>query len=184
MDNMHDIFHKFLTMYNLYSKPIPGYQNVYINRMGCVYDRFGNPIQPYRYRDGEHYDLLYVRDMDNKPHVIGVHQAVAMTFNENYYPGCIVHHKDENKYNNWDTNLEITNRSMHGRQHNPNKYKSISAYCQVCGREFIWSGEEQKRYYIDLRRGKRRIISCSRSCSSYYARMNQLGKIINPDVAK
>lgn len=176
MDKVYDIFHRFMTMYDLYSKPIPGYQNVFINRIGCVYDMFGNSIQPYQYRDGEHYDSLYVRDMNNKPHVIGVHQAVAMTFNPNYYPGCIVHHRDENKYHNWDTNLEVTSRSAHGHHHSPIKYQPIPVNCQVCGKLFMWSSEEQQRYYSDLRRGKTRIISCSKSCSSYYGRMTQLGR--------
>lgn len=176
MDNVYDVFQKFMITYDLYPKPIPGYRNVFINRIGCVYDMFGNKIQPYLYRDGEHYDSLYVRDMDNKPHVIGIHQAIAMTFNPNYYPGCIVHHKDENKYHNWDTNLEVTSRSAHGFHHHPNKYQPIPAYCQVCGRVFMWGAEEQRRYYADLHRGKPRIISCSRSCSSFYGRMTQLGR--------
>ena len=73
MDDVYDVFQKFMITYDLYPKPIPG----------CVYDMFGNKIQPYLYRDGEHYDSLYVKDMDNKPHVIGIHQAIAITFDPN-----------------------------------------------------------------------------------------------------
>lgn len=173
---MLNIFKSFMDTYDMYPRPIPGYQNIQINRIGMVYDNNWNRITPYMYRDGEHYDSLYVRDMNNKPHVIGVHQAVAMTFNPDYYPGCIVHHKDENKYHNWDTNLEITSRREHASHHHPIKYQPTLTCCQVCGKEFIWNPEEQQRYYSDLRRGKSRIISCSRSCSSFYGRMTQLGR--------
>lgn len=173
---MTKIFQSFMDTYDLYAKPIPGYQNIQINRLGMVYDNNWNMISPYMYRDGSHYDMIYAKDYNNNPHVIGVHQAVAMTFNPNYYPGCIVHHKDENKYNNWDTNLEIISRSDHSCIHQI-KYHPVTARCEVCGKEFIWTPERQQLYYSDLRRGRNRIITCSRGCSSYYGRLIQLGRI-------
>ena len=175
--NPYDIFKEFMDVYDMYPKPIPGFQNRYINRLGMVYDQNGNQIQPYKYNDNSHYHALYVRDYNNNPHVIGIHQAVAMTFLNGYYPGCIVHHKDENKYHNWDSNLEIISRSDHGRHHHPFKYQPIWQTCQVCGNRFLWTPEEQYRYYSDIKRGKNRIITCSRPCAAYYGRMVQLGRV-------
>lgn len=176
-NDIYDIFNTFMTTYDLYPKPIPQYPNYQIDRMGTVYDMNGNKIRPYQYRDTNQYDMTYVRDEQNKPHVFGIHQLVAMTFLPDYYPGCIVHHKDENKYNNWDTNLEITDRSEHASHHNPYKYSPIKAICDVCGNEFIWTSERQKLYYSDIRRGKNRAITCSKSCSSYIGRMTQLSNL-------
>lgn len=176
MHNPYDIFNTFMTTYDLYPKPIPQYPNYQVDRMGNVYDMNDVKIRPYHYDDGEHYDSIYLRDEQNKPHVFGIHQLVAMTFLPDYYPGCIVHHKDENKYNNWDTNLEITNRSEHTSHHH-SKYNPIETVCDVCGNKFIWTPERQQLYYSDIRRGKNRIITCSRVCSSYYGRQVQLGNI-------
>lgn len=173
---LYGILKTFMDAYDLYPKPIPGYQNIHINRFGIACDDNFNIRQPYSYHDEEHYDMLYVRDYKNKPHVIGVHQAVAKTFNPDYYPGCIVHHRDENKYHNWDSNLEILDRSNHAKIHHAKKYYPIKATCQVCGKSFIWSAESQQRYYSDLRRNINRIITCSRNCASYQGRMTQLGK--------
>ena len=175
MDDLYKLFNDFMTTYDFYPRPIPGYQNRYINRLGMVYDNQGNQIIPYHYDN--QYDTIYVRDLNGNPHIIGVHQAVSMTFDPNYYPGCIVHHKDENKYHNWDSNLEVISRPDHARLHNPQKYQPMIQTCQVCGRQFIWTSIEQQRYYIDLNRGKSRIISCSRGCSSKYGRLRQLGQV-------
>lgn len=175
--DLYNIFNTFMLTYDLYPKPIPQYPNYQVDRLGNVYDCFGNKIKPYQYRESNQYDTVYIKDQDNNPHILGVHQLVAMTFLPNYYPGCIVHHQDENKYNNWDGNLEISNRVDHGSHHNPKKYKPIEVRCEVCGKKFTWSPERQKCYYSDIKRGKRRIITCSINCSSYAGRMTQLSNI-------
>lgn len=173
MNDPYKIFDDFMKTYDFYPRPIPGYQNRYINRLGMVYDQYGNQVRPYHYDN--QYDTICAYDMNNKPHILGIHQAISMTFNQNYYPGCIVHHKDENKYHNWDSNLEILSRPEHGKHHNPPKYQPMMQTCMVCGRQFVWTPIEQRRYYIDLNRGKTRIISCSKECSSRYGRLKYLG---------
>ena len=176
MFNPYDTFQDFMNTYDFWAKPIPGYQNINVNRLGQVYDNNWNQINPYHYNN--QYDTIYVRDLYNNPHVIGVHQAVAKTFKpDEYYPGCVVHHKDEAKYNNYEYNLEISNRIDHGRHHNPGKYQPVWQTCQVCGKQFLWDPMSQKRYYIDINRGKNRIITCSRNCASRYGRMMQLNNI-------
>ena len=87
-----------------------------------------------------------------------------------------VHHLDNNPLNNSIENLVVKIHGEHQREHNPSKYKDTYAFCEVCGTKFIWTAKRQRTYYIDLRRGKDRIISCSRSCSSFYGRQEQLGR--------
>ena len=71
-----------------------------------------------------------------------------MTFKPEYYPGCVVHHKDENKGHNYAENLEVESRNDHSRHHaNPdamlewqkknggpvNKGQKMSAeFCEKC----------------------------------------------------
>lgn len=87
----------------------------------------------------------------------------------------VVHHIDENPENNNIDNLVILTKSEHCRLHRQ-KYFNKVVTCEVCKKKFIWTPEAQSCYYRDLNRGKNRIISCSKSCSCYYARMVQLGK--------
>lgn len=157
--------------------PIPGFPGYLVNKMGTVMDSNLKELQIYQYRDKEKYDMVYLRDENDKPHVFGIHQIVAMTFKpDEYYKGCIVHHKDENKYNNCLDNLEILSRADHGFHHNQFKYFDKIAKCEVCGVIFIWTSDRQRRYYADLRRKtkRKRLITCSRSCASYIGRMTQL----------
>lgn len=91
-------------------------------------------------------------------------------------PNEDVHHKDGDVTNNNIDNLEIILHGEHQRQH-VQKYFDKLAVCDVCGKEFVWTGVRQRRYYIDLKRGLDRIITCSLKCSSYYGRMKQLGRL-------
>lgn len=56
-------------------------------------------------------------DNDGVAHIIGVHVAVAMFHCSDYFEGCIVHHEDEDKKNNWAYNLKCETRSEHSRRH-------------------------------------------------------------------
>jgi hypothetical protein len=93
----------------------------------------------------------------------GVHQIVAMTFIDEYYDGCHVHHKDENKHNNRIFNLEILSHSDHARLHSdpsrlvnyvkkngpPNKGKKMSAeFCEKCRVSAIRRAEREKKLGI------------------------------------
>lgn len=92
-----------------------------------------------------------------------------------------VHHIDGDCENNDPDNLKIELHGEHQRLHNSNKYEDKIAICQVCGKEFIWTAIRQRTYYIDLRRGRKRIISCSASCSSFYGRQEQLGRNVQAE---
>lgn len=157
-------------------RKIPDYPNYYIDRSGNVFDKNYRYIKPYHYND--HYDQICIYDKNGKHKMLAIHQAVAMTFKpDEYFKGCIVHHKDENKYNNHIDNLEILDRSSHASIHARIYYDKI-AICQICGKKFLWTAERQMHYYGDKRINRKRLITCSRSCSSYAGRMTQLKRII------
>lgn len=88
-----------------------------------------------------------------------------------------VHHIDGDVTNNDISNLEVVLHGEHQRQHNLPKYVDKPAICEVCGKEFIWTRKRQSSYVRDLNRNRKRIIACSKSCSSFYGRQKQLGKI-------
>lgn len=92
-------------------------------------------------------------------------------------PNEDVHHKDGNMQNNDISNLEVVLHGLHQHlYHSPQKYFDKMAICDVCGKEFLWTAKRQQWYYTDLKRGHKRVISCSRSCSSLLGRLEQLGR--------
>lgn len=88
-----------------------------------------------------------------------------------------VHHKDNNPLNNELSNLELVLHGPHQKDHSQ-KYFDKEAKCDVCGKDFIWTAKRQSSYYRDINRGRNRIITCSKSCSSFYGRQEQLGRNI------
>lgn len=62
------------------------------------------------------YKQVVLRNNNGK-FVKGVHQVVAMSFLDDYFDGCVVHHKDENKHNNNVSNLECLTVNDHARYH-------------------------------------------------------------------
>lgn len=95
-------------------KEVPGFSNYYVSEDGVVYHSDKTPIKPFK---SNKYLQVYMRGDDNKRHIYGVHQVVAMTFKDDYYDGCVVHHVDEDTTNNNVENLEIQSRTEHGKHH-------------------------------------------------------------------
>ena len=172
MEDPKQVFTQFMDTYDLWPYPIPGYPNYTINRLGQIWDKNGEIVIP-RYSNNYYYISLY-NEYGHKR--FGIHQLVAMTFNPQWFEGCVVHHKDEDKANNIDNNLQPMTVAEHGRLHANIKYNDKIMICQVCGNQFIWTIEQQRRYYIDLQRNRERYITCSKACSSYIGRMTQIGK--------
>lgn len=83
-----------------------------------------------------------------------------------------VHHIDGNPQNNDPDNLEIVLHGQHQREHSQ-KYFDKIATCDVCGKSFLWNAKQQKSYYADLKRGRSRIISCSKRCSTKYGQRSR-----------
>ena len=113
--SLFDVFNTFMNTYDFYPHPVPNHPGYMCDRLGNVYKPNGQRITPF---ESSGYDQVYMRNDDDKRSIKGVHQVVMMTFGDDeYYPGCVVHHKDENKkHNTWD-NLEVESRSDHSRHH-------------------------------------------------------------------
>lgn len=95
-------------------RQIDNFSNYYVDDEGNVYKKDMTKIKPF---NSNGYFQVYMRDDENKRHVFGVHQVVAMAFLPDYFEGCVVHHKDEDKHNNKVENLQIEYRSNHSRHH-------------------------------------------------------------------
>lgn len=71
------------------------------------------------------YLQIQLTDAQGKKHVCGVHVAVAMDLLPEYYPGCVVHHKDHDGANNRLDNLEIMSMVAHARMHSLGNTHSV-----------------------------------------------------------
>ena len=89
-------------------------------------------------------------------------------------PNEEVHHKDENPLNNSIENLEIRIHGEHQAEHS-RKFYDTTANCGWCGKEFLWTAEQQRRFYMYRRIGRHnsKMPFCSRSCSGYYGKQIQ-----------
>ena len=56
-------------------------------------------------------------DDEGQIHIMGVHVAIAMFHLSDYYPGCVVHHRDEDTTHNVASNLECMDRGKHSAMH-------------------------------------------------------------------
>ena len=95
-------------------------------------------------------------------------------------PNEDVHHIDENPLNNDISNLAIIKHGEHQRQHTLYNYHDQYVKCDSCGKEFLWTRDQQMRYYHDLKAGRIRYKTCSTSCRSRIGRFRQIGKPIEP----
>lgn len=70
--------------------------------------------------------------------------------------GCIIHHKDGNKYNNDITNLQLMSAVDHVRMHSTKGRVFLRLKCPSCGKIF----EREKRACGS----GRKLLFCSRQC--------------------
>lgn len=75
--------------------------------------------------------------------------------------GCIIHHKDGNKFNNDIKNLQLMSSIEHNRMHSTVGRKILEIKCPACGK--IFCKEKRCCHY-------KKLIFCSRNC---------VGKIFN-----
>ena len=96
---------------------------------------------------------------DNKP--IDMHRkTMAQILGRPLLSTEYVHHKDENKWNNDPSNLEIMDPVTHGRHHHL-RYP-LTKICEVCGTTFTPHKTKRKRKK-----------TCSRSCGAILANRNR-----------
>lgn len=71
--------------------------------------------------------------------------------------GCIIHHKDGNKYNNTISNLQLMDAKAHVSMHAKKGRTVLELRCPSCGKHFI---KEKRNCFI-----KKRLMFCSRHCA-------------------
>lgn len=103
----------YMNAYYNIQHPVPGFERYTVNRYGVVF-RDGKEVHQF---NSNGYKQVCLYGYNKRRVVKGVHQVVSMTFDQNYYPGCVVHHKDENKHNNCLYNLKVESVSDHARHH-------------------------------------------------------------------
>lgn len=91
-----------------------------------------------------------------------------------------VHHIDGNPLNNNIDNLEVLTKSEHLKIHasENRKYYDKTMICPVCGKEFLWTSEQQQRFNSNRTRKERvnkntTFPFCSKSCAGLYGRQIQ-----------
>jgi len=75
-------------------------------------------------------------------------------------PNEIVHHKDEDKTNNKEENLEVLTNEEHSRLH-AKTVELVDLVCSNCGDNFQL---KPHAYRLRINRNKTKKIFCSRSC--------------------
>lgn len=98
-----------------FSEQFPNYD---VDELGIVYKN-NEPVKPFK--SNKYYQVV-LYDYKGTKKVYGVHTIVAMKYLD-YFPGCVVHHKNNDTHDNRVSNLEIYTRSEHSRMHNKNNDK-------------------------------------------------------------
>lgn len=129
-------------------------------------------IRTYICKDGR------VRAYDPETHKVRSYPRILMEekLGRPLEPYEQVHHKDGNTLNNDLSNLEILPIGEHQALHS-RKYCDKLVSCCWCGRTFLWTVKAQRNFYCNCRRPggeSHRGPFCSRECSGYYGRQEQL----------
>lgn len=81
--------------------------------------------------------------------------------------GFVLHHKNEDKFDNRFENLELLSNSVHASHHAEDKrVEPLHLTCPVCSAEFSVRPNYAR---ARLARNKNAVLCCSISCGTYYA---------------
>lgn len=103
-----------------------------------------------------------------------LHQMVYEAFYDEVEEGCVVHHIDEDKKNNNINNLQKMTITEHAKHHMPKKYHDCFVICPQCGKEFLWTEQQQTFFYRNTHRTQQRNKTlsdkpfCSKQCVGAY----------------
>lgn len=119
-------------------KQIPGYSRYYITNDGVIYSSISNIIMSHKYNDGHEYSCLaLINDCGTQIH-LRVHRLVWSAWVGPLSEEDIINHKDERKYNNDLSNLEVgdtlynTRYSiLSGKKHVPFDYETVDKIIQL-----------------------------------------------------
>ncbi len=117
----------------------------------------------YKCRDGRW--RAYCVDENGNPRIVSYPRILMeQKLGRPLEPDEDVHHIDENMDNNSMDNLEVISHGEHQRQHQQ-KYVNTVETCIICGNSFKFSSLAWARFYVDLNRGRNRVLTCSKSCA-------------------
>lgn len=89
-----------------------------------------------------------------------------------------VHHIDGDPLNNDPSNLEVLKLGEHQKHHNPVKYKDKMVRCFWCGKEFMWTGLQQRKHHGNHNKRNEELDTekpfCSKRCIGLYGKHIQL----------
>ena len=132
-----------------------------VTKDGQILDK-QRDCKPIKYFKSNKYLQCCIFDNNGK-HTVGVHNVVAQAHCNDWFEGCVVHHKDNNQQNNKAENLECFDLAEHTKLHNPQKYYDKIMFCPTCKQEFVWTAEAQSRH---ARSKAKSEPFCSRICAS------------------
>ena len=85
-----------------------------VSKDGTITKNDGTAVKTFK---SNKYIQCCLFDIDGKKHTVGVHTVVSMFYDDKWYDGCVVHHKDGDMHNNNLENLEVLDKSSHTKQH-------------------------------------------------------------------
>jgi hypothetical protein len=101
-----------------------------------------------------------------------VHQIVAeLKLGRFLAPGEVVHHEDEDKFNNHPDNLKVQSRRVHAKEHATRGTRWVRFRCPGCHMIF----ERERRQTHLVKPTKIGASCCSDSCRGWLSRTIQLG---------
>lgn len=130
-----------------------------VDEQGNVYK---DSILMKSFRSNGYRQVVLVDDQGNQK-VAGVHCVVAMKYLD-YYEGCIVHHKDQDRSNNHLDNLEVKDSVEHLKYHGQQVAKT---YSEAMKGKIPWN--KGKKMSDDFRK------KCSESAKKRVEREKELG---------
>ena len=107
IDSFDIIDEKNISINGVLYKQIPGYSRYYITSDGVVYSSITNIIMSHKYNDGHEYACLALVNDYGTQIYMRVHRLVWFAWVGPLSEGDIINHKDERKYNNDLSNLEV-----------------------------------------------------------------------------
>lgn len=112
-------------MENIEWKDVVGFEGLYkVNNYGEIYSLYTNKkLKPSEHKDGY---LIFNLRKNKKAYLMTAHRAVAMAFIENPKNLQLINHKDENKKNNFVSNLEWCDHSYNNSYNEIAKKRAIS----------------------------------------------------------